>query len=38
MLSEQEAGAATADVPALQRPMARFAHWSLGLVECIRRR
>ncbi|CAD5265740.1 conserved hypothetical protein [Bosea sp. 62] len=27
-----------ADVPPLQRPMARFAHWCLGLLERFRRR
>jgi hypothetical protein len=27
-----------ADIPFLQRPMARFANWCLGLVERVRRR
>ena len=27
-----------ADIPPLQRPMARFAHWCLGLLERVRRR
>ncbi len=27
-----------ADIPPLQRPMARFAHWCLGLLESVRRR
>jgi hypothetical protein len=27
-----------ADIPFLQRPMARFAHWCLGLIDRFRRR